>query len=488
MVKSKVGAEPKEKRIKHIFCQDEGIHVGIHRDEPGWFESTRHPYCFGYGYFFHRGSSLGEKLTPEYIKEHWDEEGWYGSLKNHCMAIIDRKRKIAVIKVDTEYAWNIEKGLPSGYSIYKTDEAIPIYDITETKNKKVLINTHIKYIIKKYLETFYNEYKVLNTISKQIPEHAYISSSRAKYLEEIKGLVEKYNRLIPKHKPLCNKVIHISKYNVEFPSINDILNDKLFTKEQKEYFAKCKFYTKYIYNKPNNYTWKDVENNWNKLVDDELLWQDNIAKKAEENTKALHKRFKECKAKVAKNLQAKIKEFVNGFGSKNVVDYWRKNNLKYNTIDYKDCYIKNGYIEWYDSHYTLNNCFDNIQLKLKGDCVITSKGASVPLNLAIKIFNKLYIKYFIDKTTDSVVFCNNINISYYKVRFIRYKEKVKDNGEPLGYKEWLIQIGCHSLWFDDIKDFARYYNLQDKLSFPLDKTTEECRNNQLIHLITDKND
>ena len=487
MAKSKVGAEPK-KRIKHVFCQREGIHEGIHRDEPGWFESNRHPYCFGYGYFFHRGSSLAERLTPEYIKEHWDEEGWYGSLKNHCMAIIDRKRKIAIIKVDTEYAWDIERGLPSGYSIYKTDEVIPVYDITDPKNKKILINMYAKYLIKKYLETFYNEYKVLNTISKQIPEHTYISSSRAKYLEEIKGLVEKYNRLIPKHKPLCNKVIHISKYNVEFPSINDILNDKLFTEEQKEYFAKCKFYTKYIYNKPNNYTWKDVENNWNKLVDDELLWQDDIAKKAEENTKALYKRFKECKAKVTKNLQAKIKEFVNGFGAKNVVDYWRKNNLKYNTIDYKDCYIKNGYIQWYDSHYTLNNCFDNIQLKLKGDYVITSKGVSVPLNLAIKLFNKLYVKYFIDKTTDSVVFCNNINICCYKVRFIRYKEKVKDNGEPLGYKEWLIQIGCHSLWFDDVKDFARYYNLQDKLSFPLDKTTEECRNNNLIHLITDKND
>ena len=93
MVKSKVGAEPK-KRIKHIFCQREGIHEGIHRDEPGWFESNRHPYCFGYGYFFHRGSSLAEQLTPEYIKEHWDEAGWYGSLKKDgkCYTHKDIKR------------------------------------------------------------------------------------------------------------------------------------------------------------------------------------------------------------------------------------------------------------------------------------------------------------------------------------------------------------------------------------------------------------
>lgn len=34
MIKSKVGAEPK-KRIKHVFDKSEGIHEGIHRDEPG---------------------------------------------------------------------------------------------------------------------------------------------------------------------------------------------------------------------------------------------------------------------------------------------------------------------------------------------------------------------------------------------------------------------------------------------------------------------
>lgn len=54
MVKSKVGAEPK-KRIKHVFGKEEGIHEGVHRDEPGWFRSKYHCYCFGYGYFFHRG-------------------------------------------------------------------------------------------------------------------------------------------------------------------------------------------------------------------------------------------------------------------------------------------------------------------------------------------------------------------------------------------------------------------------------------------------
>lgn len=68
MTKNKVGAEPK-KRVKHVFTKDAGIHEGIHRDEPGWYDSNYHCYCFAYGYFFHRGKSLGKNLTPDYIKE-----------------------------------------------------------------------------------------------------------------------------------------------------------------------------------------------------------------------------------------------------------------------------------------------------------------------------------------------------------------------------------------------------------------------------------
>ena len=81
MVKSKVGAEPKG-RVKHVFTKDAGIHEGIHRDEPGWYNSNYHCYCFGYGYFFHRGKSLGKKLTPDYIKDNWDKAWWCEGLKS----------------------------------------------------------------------------------------------------------------------------------------------------------------------------------------------------------------------------------------------------------------------------------------------------------------------------------------------------------------------------------------------------------------------
>lgn len=478
MAKSKVGAEPK-KRIKHIFCQREGIHEGIHRDEPGWFESNRHPYCFGYGYFFHRGSSLAEQLTPEYIKEHLDEAGWYGSLKNHCMAIIDRKRKIAVIKVDTEYAWNIEIGIPSGYSVYKTDEAIPIYDITETKNKKVLINTYIKYIIKQYIETFYDEYKVLNSISKYIPDASYTTSNRYKYFNLLKYLSDKY-RFVPKVKRLSNKDIYIGNIKIPFPSIKDILNDNLFTDEQKLHIKKCKFYTKYCLHKGIN--WKQLNKNWS----DEYV--EEVKAKDKAYYEAFIKRAEKFKIIAKNNYEEALAKLDNN------INNWR-NRGKIQNVKYTDYYIDENNRRITSISCVLINKFSNTQLRLKPDkpnWVETSRGAIVLLETAIRVFNQLYTNYILSGKTKFEFKNNEFKIGSFIVTECAYIDKITDNiasfniPNTLGYKEWYFKIGCHTLWFDDIKDFARYYNLQDKLSFPLDKTTAECMENNLIHVSNER--
>ena len=474
MAKSKVGAEPK-KRIKHIFCQREGIHEGIHRDEPGWFESNHHPYCFGYGYFFHRGSSLAERLTPEYIKEHWNDEGWYGSLKNHCMAIIDRKNKRAIIKVDTEYAWDIERGLPSGYSVYKTDEAIPIYDITETKNKKVLINTYIKYIIKQYIETFYNEYKVLNSISKYIPDESYTTYNRTKYFNLLKYLSDKY-RFVPKVKHLSNKDIYVSNFKVPFPSIKDILNDNLFTDEQKLHIKKCKFYTKYCLHKGIN--WKELNKNWSNEYVEEVKAKDKA------NYKAFLERVEKYKIIAKNNYEEALAKLDNN------INDWR-NGGKIQNVKYIDYYIDENNRRITSISRVLINKFSNTQLRLKPskpNWVETSRGALVPIDAAIRVFNQLYTNYILSGKTKFEFKNNEFKIGSFIVTECAYIDKITDNiasfniPNTLGYKEWYFKIGCHTLWFDDIKDFARYYNLQDKLSFPLDKTTAECMENYLIHV------
>lgn len=478
MVKSKVGAEPKGK-VKHSFTKDAGIHEGIHRDEPGWYDGKLHCYCFGYGYFFHRGKSLGTKLTPDYIKENWDKEGWCGGLKGACMAIINRERKIAVIKEGTDYSWSIKTGLPVGYTIYKTDEDIPLYDITEPKNKKLLIKMHITYLIKKYLETYYHEYKVLNSGSKQIPNYG--SEHRLQYFTEIKGFANKY-KFIPKCKPLYTKPYWINDYKVDFPTIKTILEDELFTDEELLKIKKCKFYTKFCIHK--GISWKELNKNWSDDYIEEVKIKD----------KAKAEAFDKLAKRYADRSEANFKEALAKANSS--VDDWRKPNYT----------SKIKYIRYYANYsnrsikpiasFIHKVAFSNTQLRLKPgkpNWVETSRGAIVPLETAINVFNQLYTNYILSGKTIFKFKHDEFRIGSFCVSSISYEDKVvdfikygQDSPEKLGYKEWKFCIGCHILWFDDIKDFARYYNLQDKLSFPLDRTTKECMENHLIHLHSGK--
>ncbi len=476
MVKSKVGAEP-SKRVKHVFGKSDGIHEGIHRDEYGYYDSKHHCYCFAYGYFFHRGKSLAEKLTPDYIKDNWDREMWCDGLKDTCMARIDRKHKIAVIKQGTEYTWSIEKGLPLGYTIYKTDEDIPIYDITEPKNNKVLIKMHMIYLIKKYLETFYHEYKVLNTVSKQIPGNSYVSLRREEYFTEIKVFADKY-KFIPKCKLLYTEPYWVNDYKVDFPTVKTILEDKLFTDEEKLIIKKCKFYTKYCLHK--GISWKELNKKWS----------DEYIAEVESNDKVRYEAFVKLEQKYKRKAEANYKEAL--AKTNKSIDIWREGNSTTNIkwVDYYADYSTRTIRRVPRTIY--NDSFRNTQLRLKPgkpNWVETSRGAIVPLETAINIFNQLYTDYILSGKTEFKFKRDEFKIGLFCVSSISYEDKFvdlikcgHDEPEKLGYKEWKFCIGCHILWFDDIKDFARYYNLQDRLSFPLDRTTKECMENHLIHL------
>lgn len=126
MTKSKVGAEPKKQRVRHAITKSEGIHEGIHRDEYGYYDSSYHCYCFAYGYFFHRGKGLAEKLTLDYIKNNWDREGWYRGIKDVVRYYnLQDKLSFPLDRTTEECMKNHLIHLPSG----RTIEAVGTIDI-----------------------------------------------------------------------------------------------------------------------------------------------------------------------------------------------------------------------------------------------------------------------------------------------------------------------------------------------------------------------
>lgn len=490
MNKDKVGAEPKSKRIKRYYSKGEIFHIGVNRDEWCCYRSKYYPVTAIGGYFFTYGDWWAKRCSVEIVKERWDV-GAFGSngYKTACFAVVDRNRKIAIIKRDNRNVYSLTIAIPRGFTIYKVEE-IPCFNPFDKSNKRLLYKEIVKTMIIQLMEYYRDEYKVINGNSKVCNSGDFTKREKEKKRKEIEDFTNKFGKYFPTKKPII-EFTYIGDYKVKFPSVEDVINNKLFTDEELTHIAKCKFYTKYIYNKGNSYKWKDVDNNWNKVADNKLTWQENLEIELKEKHEKALAHFNECRKRVAENIKRLREEALRKDDIKNFVDYWRtKNNIFSTYIEYKDCrLLSNDMIEWFNSKISLdgNQMFDNTQLKLKGNNVVTSKGAVVKLDDAINLFNKLYIKYLVKKDEDSVIFTNNVSIGVYRLRFIHYREKTTDDGKPLGYKEWLIQIGCHSLWFDDVKDFARYYNLQDRLNFPLDKTTDECRDNNLIHLIKRNN-
>lgn len=492
MIESKVGAEP-EKRIKHYFTKREGFHVGVSRDEWGCFRSRSYPYTFIGGYFFTYGDWWARRCSIEKVKEYWDRNG-FGSAgnKDACIAVVDRNRKIAVIKQGCYYTWSLQSSLPDDFTVYHVNN-IPCFDPCNPKNKKLLIKEVARTLIINYVNGIAQYYKVVNSRSKNCHD---ITDAENNHIKRISDLVEKYKFLPTKHS-LFDKgkdYIYINGIKINLPTIDTILNHKIFTDEEKEHIAKCKFYTKYCWkNNINDYNWENVERNWNKVNDDGVLWQDSYIASYEYKIKDLQDRYNKARIKANENKAKAIRTFLinNGF-DKNPIELWRKdfNALAYKSISYMDVIFRNNTITWFENHTSINcQIFDNVQLKLdtSHNNVITSRYASVPLNKAIKLFNILYIKYIATGNETFIDFTSkNIKLGYYQLRHIAYKEKYTDNAHiKLGYKEWLFQIGCHTLWFDDIKEFVKYYHLEDKVAFPTNISTEDAMKYNVVHCADD---
>ena len=321
--------------------------------------------------------------------------------------------------------------------------------------------------------------------------------------EAIEKFVKKYKvkkrtwykeTLNPKFK-LC--IYYPTNWNfitIELPSVKEILTNTVFSKSQKEKFRKLYFYTKYCYGR--NIPYKDVDTYFNTpITNDKAIeycnkrhiylshdwlidiktWNELISKTKEIEDTSRKKYIDEQIAKSNANYKAALEE-LRKIESEYTVNSWRegKTNRRH-SVNYRKYCTSNRHNNsgtWI-TDYIHSSCttFTNIQLKLEGNTIRTSRNATVTLEEGIKMYKmfKIYRTNNPNCTSWTTSDFGKVNIGIYNLRFITYKDKVTDSGINLGRKEWCIQIGCHSLWLDDIEDFIRYYHLEDKFN-PIKKT------------------
>lgn len=487
------GAEPKTKtkRVRHCYHRKELYHIFIHDDKYTYSPAIRHQI-----------SSKGNYLVIGDIgryKSIEDIESFWFFIRDNLIAIIDRDNKRIIIS--TKYSYFVRElrdAIPNDYTIYYTNDTIQEHNILS--NTEECLRIHSKYILEEYVNnSLYIYYCILYGNKQNLYGDISKENNNYYYNEILKFIKDNNIKKYKFYKECFNETHSLRIYTnnwssklikIKLPTLYQVVHNTFFTKKQKLFLEQKYFWTKYCYT--NSIPFKDVVTYWNQEITEEqaksylnlrlnasniilencTTWNDYIKQSIEIIRKIHNNHIKDNINKSNKNHEEAL-EKLNKLNNSSIDD-WREHKIKNNNnvVEYER-YIVNGRNKngvWVkDKLYGNNFRFNNTQLRLSkdGKTIETSRYCSVPLDEGIKMY-KLFavlrmqypnVNLFTPSTCDKI---NNIKVGIYNLAFIHYKDKITDNRKSLGYKEWLIQIGCHSLWLDDINDFIKYYKLEDK--------------------------
>lgn len=494
----------KEKRVRHCYPRNEVYHRWVH-EETLVYHSRHIPVWGKYDWLF-AGGYPAKTATREDIAKDW---GYYES---RCIAVIDRNKKRALITHKwRNHSYSVKSAIPDDYEIFLTDDEIPTPYIL--RDDEAVCKLHIKYLIEQftnwYITPLYNILAGRTKVIYKNPLDIFTDSNRS--YKDIKDFVKKYKlRKYDWSKISLNENYSIRINNrmwwktekIAIPSINKFVKGTVFNKKELILLEQKYFYSKYCYG--NGIPFSDVVKYWNKQIPlDEAvlylrrhnnyckfnnvvvsqLWTDYIKIAIEAKRKYYRKQHQENINKSNENYRKAKEERDKLVNEVYTVADWREGKELPSTVGrgvhyrkYKYNSVTKSYI-WTDDviPFNFHHLFPNVQLRLTKDGrrIETSKGAVVPYDSAKELWRKFIIWINSNNVAENPIFKfdnKNIKVGIYNLRFINYCMKRTDDGQTCyndnkSILDWLIQIGCHSIWLTDAIDFIYYYKLEK--DFPL---------------------
>lgn len=506
---SKIKTDVKHKRIRHAYPRKEVYHRWIH--SPEYVYVNRNHQISGKEDYLRIGD-IGKDRSRILIERDVDC-GW------SFFSVIDRDtNRILISDKYPVLAWELLQSIPDEYEVFRCHGSIPCHDILSEEHTELLCKIHLEYVIRdytsKYLYPYYAILKGKNVLHSDInidtSKDAINSRIRIHKKYNILTFIKKYKikqydwynkALDPNYKLYVYYPNSYSIINIALPTVKQLITGNIFNKKQIELFKKKRFYTKYCYGR--GIPFSDVDKYFGtSITHDEAVsycnrkhihlntdwlvdvntWNDLISKTKEIEDKAYKNYIDEQIAKSEENYKYALEE-LRKLESEYTVNAWREGRFKNSqlSVSYQKFNApsrRNKTYSWTTTTIRSNNkTFTNTQLKLEGNTIHTSRNASVTLEEGIKMYKMFKIGRTNNPSCTSWTERNfgKVNVGIYNLRFITYKEKTTDTGVKLGRKEWCIQIGCHSLWLDDIEDFIKYYHLEDKFGIKNDNKNKPIK-------------
>lgn len=526
---SKIKTDVKRKRIRHAYPRKEVYHRWIH--SPEYVCASRNHQISGRENYLRIGD-IGKERSIRLVERLVD-------CGCSVFAVIDRDtNRILVSDTYPNFARELLHSLPDEYEVFRCHGRIPCHDILSEEHTELLCKIHLEYVIRYYMSRYlYPYYAALegknvlhSNINIDINKGAIISRIIIHKNDDILTFIKKhkikqcdwYNKTLdPNYKLDIYYPGNCSAINIALPTVKQLVTGTIFNKKQIELFKRKHFYTKYCYGRGISY--KDVNKYWNKTVsplnadspnnnssydltydqvkkflrgnnvcwnddfynNNLVTWNDYIILTNEKEDEIESKYIRE---NIKKSKQNKLKAYeeLKKYVGNDYLKHWR-NGIPFERRNYVYEYKKfvaPNYINkrgtWITEKLYLepSKVFDNIQLKLCKNNVVTSNNASVPIDEAIKCYKLLQIcreKYAKDGQISFSFVKQNVHIGPYGLIKIAYKTKYTDSGVPLPITTWLVRIGCHKIWLDDFEDFVHYYHLEERFGIKRDNKNKPIK-------------
>lgn len=484
-------------RKRYIVDFHEGLHCFVHSADLVIYNKRKFDSYVGFGNFLY---NIKTRLKD--ISDVTDPYRYHIGRGDYCIAVIDREKKRICISDRHYHTYYLKQAVPDDWEVTYVNGSVKAFYLLGKTNNYYFCKAVCEWIVDKVVSDYSDEYAVLYKYKQTINKDICVPNIGNEHKETIKLLLDKYNLAeFWFYKEAITDNVYVDYYQgwrkkffnlTKVPTIEEIYENKVFSKDEQTYIIQRKFYTDFC--RGCGVSFKDVVEHWedkdgmavlmpvlvNKYEHLKPNWKEAIIANARHTDQSNENFVIRGNAESKENRDKAILAHISAnTGIRDLLTAWRENSIKVPfTVTYKSYKVTNHpskgrYVcaRWVDKKETIYNLpFKYVQLKYDADkeIITTSKGAKVRLNDAILLW-KVYKRSIRSGNVETrsphndfiaIHLANkNIKCGIYNVIGI-YRNLKRHDTTNAPYYEWNVIIGCHTIWIDDFINFVKYYKLQ----------------------------
>lgn len=253
-------------RKRYIVDFHEGLHHFIHSGDLVIHNERKHDSYVGFGNCLYNIKTRLKDISNR-------EDAWLYHMGrgDYCIAVIDREKKRICISDRHYHTYYLKQAVPDDWEVTYVNGSVKAFYLLGKSNNYAFCKAVCERIVNKFCDTYGEEYAVLYKHKQTINKDICIPAIGMEYRSTIKLLLDKYHLAecwFYKEESITESV-YVDYYQgwrkkffnlTKVPTIEEIYENKVFSKDEQTYIIQRKFYTDFC--RGCGVSFKDVVEHW----------------------------------------------------------------------------------------------------------------------------------------------------------------------------------------------------------------------------------